>query len=123
MHWNINEKVLKQHIELLAHFRNLCAHDERIYCSKSETKLSDSNIHKNMNIPKMNDGTYVCGKDDLFALLITFKILLSTDTFNTIFNKLNGRIISLSHNLKCISIEAVLFAMGFPPNWRDIKNL
>lgn len=41
-HWNIREDELSQYIKTLAYFRNLCAHDERIY---------DARTGRNRNIP------------------------------------------------------------------------
>lgn len=123
MHWNVLEKDLSRYIELLAYFRNLCAHDERIYCSKGNIYISDTSVHDSLGIPRLPDGNYICGKIDLFALLITFKILLNKKDFTTVFNKINGRLISLERDLHCIPIETILLAMGFPSNWRDIKSI
>lgn len=123
MHWNIHEKDLSRYIELLAFYRNLCAHDERIYCAKCNSYISDNTIHSSLNIPRMTDGNYICGKADVFALLITLKVLLSPNDFINLFNKINGRINSLSTKLRCIPIEAILLSMGFPSNWYEIKYL
>lgn len=122
-HWNVNEKELRQFISCIAYFRNLCAHDERFFEEKSDSPITDNDIHAQLSIPRLNDGNYEKGKTDLFSLLITLKMLLDQDDFNTVFNKVNDRIISLADKLHTIPIEDVLYSMGFPNNWRYIKQV
>lgn len=121
MYWNVMEKDLRQYIALLANFRNLCAHDERIYCTLDKIKIPDTYIHNQLNIPKDSNNVYLKGKNDLFALIIIFKMLLSQDEFINLFNKIRGRIESLATKLNSIPIEVVLDKMGFPENWKEIK--
>lgn len=122
-YWNVMEKDLRQYIALLASFRNLCAHDERIYCTIDKVKIPDTFIHTQLNILKDSNNVYINGKNDLFALLIIFKMLLPKEEFINSFNKIRGRIESLSTKLKSIPIEIVLDKMGFPKNWKDIKQI
>lgn len=122
-HFNILENELIQNTKLLAYFRNLCAHDDRIYNVKVPKYLyiPDNKYHNLLNLTKLQS-MYMYGKNDLFALLITLKIMLSENEFNTLYNKINGRIISLSKNLNIVSINEVLKIMNFPTNWQDIKK-
>jgi Abortive infection bacteriophage resistance protein len=121
-HWEIQQDDLKEHIKLLAFYRNLCAHDERLYNTKAKESISDSSIHKILSIEKSRDGRYIYGKNDLYSLMITFKILLKEEDFINLYNKVNGRVISLQKKLNSIPIEKVLDSMGFPLNWREIKE-
>lgn len=120
-YWGIMEKDLRQYIALLAVFRNLCAHDERLYCTREIVKIPDNEIHIILNIPKDRSGNFSKGKCDLFALMIIFKKLLKKEEFTNLYNKVNGRIISLETKLKCIEIKLILELMGFPENWKEIK--
>ena len=122
-YWNIMEKDLRQYISLLANFRNLCAHDDRIYCTIDKIKIPDTSIHNKLHILKDKSNMYIKGKNDLFALIIVFKMLLPQDEFKNLFNKIRGRIESLSTKLKSISIDSVLDKMGFPENWKEIKQI
>ncbi|NBK99287.1 MAG: Abi family protein [Erysipelotrichia bacterium] len=122
MYWNVMEKDLRQYITKLANYRNLCAHDERIYCSKDDTPLPDSYIHSRLNICKDRNNNYLYGKTDLFSLLIALKMLLPQKDFIGLYNKINDRIISLSTKLNSISINTILEEMGFPQNWGEIKT-
>ncbi len=121
-HWNIKEQELQQYIALLAYFRNLCAHDERIYCSKCNIKIQDTPFHNSLGIAKNSSNNYVYGKNDLFALLIVFKILLDQDDFNSVIDKISNKIGDLSNNLVTIKTDNVLSMMGFPMNWLELKN-
>lgn len=120
--WGIMEKDLRQYITKLAAYRNLCAHDERIYCFKDATLIPNNDIHKELQIPKDSNNNYIYGKTDLFSLLITLRMLLNQDDFKTVFNKVRGRIESLSTKLHSISISDVMKEMGFPQNWVNIKT-
>lgn len=122
-HWNVKEKDLRQYISLLANFRNLCAHDERIYCTIDKIKIPDTYVHNELNIIKDSHNIYLKGKNDLFALIIVFKMLLSKEEFTSLFNKIRGRIESLSTKLKSVPLEIILDKMGFPDNWKDIKQI
>lgn len=122
-YWGILEKDLKTYLDTLAFYRNLCAHDERLYCSKSSSYISDNTIHNQLGIPRGADGNYEFGKQDLFSLIIIFKIMLPSEDFNTAFNRINGRIESLRTKIKSISAEAILNEMGFKNNWYEIKNI
>ncbi len=122
-HFNILENELIQYTKLLAYFRNLCAHDDRIYNVKVPKYLyiPDNKYHSLLNLPKLKS-MYMYGKNDLFALFITLKVMLSEKEFNTLYNKINGRIISLSKSLNVVSINDVLNIMNFPSNWQNIKK-
>lgn len=122
-HWNIMEKDLSSYIEVLAFFRNLCAHDDRTFSSKCKKNISDTLLHKTLSVTKNEQGNYTKGRNDIFAILIVSKILLPSTEFNTMFNKISGRLTSLSTKLSTITISKVYEEMGFPENWYLIKKI
>lgn len=119
-HWDIKEEDLNQYIKTLAYYRNLCAHDERIYNSKCNQDIPNTNIHNILEI-SLNNGRYENGKNDLFSLIIVLKILLPADEFNAMCNKINGRMKSLEQKIIHIDCNKIFNAMGFPENWIKIK--
>lgn len=121
--FNILEFNLSNLISILAHTRNLCAHDERLYNCKFPTNKSidDCDIHKILNIPKQNN-RYIYGKNDLFAVVISLKLLLDENDYKKFHSKVFSRIMSLQSKLKVIDISKVLNTMNFPENWHDIKK-
>lgn len=120
--WDMREEDLKQYIKILAKYRNQCAHDERVYNFKTDRiSISDTIYHENLNIPVLS-GRYVYGKNDLFSLVIIFKILLPAPDFINFFNKISGILHSLSKKIDENRYAEVREVMGFPSNWFEIKR-
>lgn len=117
------EKDLSSYIEVLAYFRNLCAHDDRIYNAKCKKAISNTHYHNLLSIPTDRMGQYISGKNDILAIMIISKILLPPSEFNTIFNKMGEILSSLSKKLKTISVNQVYDQMGLSGNWYLIKKL
>jgi len=120
-HWDLKEQDLNQFIKNLSYYRNLCAHDERLYNASNNQIIPDTIYHSILELPTFN-GNYLIGKKDLFSLLITLKMLLPTEKFNTMCNKIDGRMKSLEKKISSIDVNNVFDCMGFPKNWILIKK-
>ena len=120
-HWSIKDEELNQYIKTLAYYRNLCAHDERLYNSKNNQDIPDTIYHEFLEIPQINS-RYICGKNDLFSLIIILKVLLPENDFKTLCNKINGRMESLKKKINHIDCNSIFKQMGFPDNWAKIKQ-
>lgn len=120
MHWNVIENDLNQFIKNLSYFRNLCAHDERLYNAVNNQNIPDTKYHVSLNLNKSSNN-FIQGKNDLFSLVITLKMLLPEEKFITLCNQLRGRMISLTNKISTIDVNLVFDCMGFPKNWFDIK--
>ena len=107
------------YLPILANYRNLCAHEDILYDYKTQKPIPDTTYHNLLNIPKL-DGEYIYGKDDLFALLIILKKMLSKEEFKLLVNELTYEIDVLDGKLNIIKIEKVLNAIGFPNNFKEI---
>lgn len=83
--WNVKENELNQFIKNLSYFRNLCAHDERVYSATINQPIPDTIYHYKLNLKK-KDNNFIQGKSDLFSLVISLKMLLPNDKFNTMCN-------------------------------------
>lgn len=116
-------------LSVLTIFRNACAHDERLYCLKAIKKnmrpnsIKTNNIHTKLQIPLRATNNPECGKNDLFAIVIIFKLMLSKKVFNKFYLDIRDLIRELEKMLKTITIDKVLKEMGFPSNWKDINNI
>ena len=66
---------------------------------------------------------YIYGKNDLFALIIILKQMLSEEDFKNMVLELSNATNALNYNINTIKIEKVLNRMGFPLNWKDIMNI
>lgn len=80
-------------------------------------------IHTRMVIPVDRGGNPIYGKNDLFAIIIIFKLMLSKNSFNKFFYSIKTEVDKLQKQLNTITIDEVLRVMGFPVNWTDIKNI
>lgn len=120
-HWDVKEEELDQFIKNLSYFRNLCAHDERLYNAINNQSIPDTIYHSYLNILQ-NNGNYVCGKKDLLSLVIVLKILLPNDKFNTMCNQIEGRMKSLEKHITSIDVSEVFDSMGFVKGWINIKK-
>ena len=69
------------------------------------------------------DDDYIYGKNDLFALIIIMKQMLSKEEFSNLIEEIKHNLTNLDMNLKHIKIDKVLDRMGFPLNFSEIKDL
>ncbi len=119
----INEKNLGQMLDLLARIRNVSAHNERLFDYRYKKRcIDDTDIHKELNIPKCNN-QYQQGKNDLFAVLITFHYLLNQKDFFQVINHLDNQINQLCNEVKILNITQIYKYMGLPNNWLEIKRI
>lgn len=118
---NVNERELGQYLKVLTYYRNVCAHNERLYSFRCRVDIPDTLLHKKLHIPQK--GThYTLGKSDLFSVVIAFRYLLSKSDF-TEFKKQITKLInsSLSHS-NTLTESMLLQTMGFPANWKNITR-
>lgn len=120
--YNVSVDNLIVYLPILANFRNLCAHEDILYDHKTQKSIYDTKYHEALGI-EMQDGEYIYGKNDLFALVIILKNLLRDDEFRLLVSELSYEIDVLAGKLKTISISKVLDYMGFPKNFKDIANI
>lgn len=109
-------------LPIMSNYRNLCAHEDILYENRTQKTIDDTIYHQMLDIPKY-EGEYIYGKNDLFALLIIMKQLLDKHKFNNMIIEMENAIQTLNYNLKTISIRDVLKRMGFPENWKNLKNI
>lgn len=118
----VHENMLVQMLDLLARVRNVCAHNERLFDYKyKKGTIDDTYIHTVLEIQKVK-GQYKKGKNDLFAVVIVLKYLLSRNDFELFIEELNRLIQKLLNDTKRIQQNQLYKYMGFPENWMDIKN-
>ena len=79
--YKISPENLAQYFQIMANFRNLCAHEDILYDHRSQRIIDNTKYHSYLNIPRMN-GEYIYGKDDLFALIIILNKYLEKTTLD-----------------------------------------
>ena len=120
--YGIDQETLTNYLPILANYRNLCAHEDILFENKTQRFIDDTRYHSLLNIDKIDD-EYIYGKNDLFALLIIIRQLLTSTEVKNLILEIEKVLNNLEYNLKSISIDKVLDRMGFPSNWKDIAGI
>ncbi len=117
----VNERELTQFLKVLVLYRNICAHNERLFSYKVYSEIPDTVLHLKLNLAKV--GTqYKMGKKDLFAVVIALKYLLPQKDFLAFKRMLCKLLSNHFKNSEQISRDELLYAMGFPLNWEKITR-
>ena len=118
----VTESALVRMLDLLARVRNVCAHNERLFNYRyNKGAINDTFIHQYLCISKTN-GQYSKGKQDLFAVIIVLKYLLSNEEFCLMIDEINNALETLLTSTKQLQRPQMFKYMGFPSNWITIKN-
>ena len=110
----INE--LGKMLAVMTKFRNVCAHNDRLFDFRTKDALLDRNIYERLQITK-EKGRYKYGKNDLYAQVIILKLFLSEEDFRIFFHDLKRCF------KKHLIHKEILEKMGFPENWERIGKI
>ena len=112
----IRENELERMLSIMTKFRNVCAHNDRLFNFKTQDALPDLLIHQMLQIPRRL-GRYCNGKEDLVAQVIILKMLLQEEDFEWFYTELKQCF--QRHSV----YQTILYQMGFPENWKEIANI
>lgn len=120
--YHIEPDEMEMYLPILANYRNLCAHEDIVFNHFTQRVIPDTKYHSMLGIDKTNN-EYIYGKNDIFALIIILKRLLSKEDFKMMMNEINYEFDRLCGKIQTIKIEDVIDSMGFPPNYKDIMYM
>lgn len=120
--YNLTVEDLSNYLPMLANYRNVCAHEDILYENKTQRTVNNTVYHALLGIKKQ-DGEYERGRNDLFALFIILRQMLSSDDVKNLISEMGDLLENLEYNLNTITIDKVLDRMGFPYNWKEIANI
>ncbi|MGM9951752.1 MAG: Abi family protein [Intestinibaculum porci] len=103
-------------MEYLTNIRNICAHDERLYCYICFMRPPELPLMRYFNLSNKSIKSY-------FGLVIVLKKFLSHNEFHFFYQNLSKLIVNLSLQIHTIHIKKALKKMGFPNNWKTIIHL
>ena len=121
-YYDLDPESLSIFLSVLANYRNLCAHEDILYDHKTQKSIPDNKYHYMLMIQQI-DEEYIYGKNDLFAVVLMLKIMLSRKEFSCLINEINIEINELANNINIIPIDTILEKIGFPSNWLEIKDI
>ena len=119
--YNISVSEFKIYLQNLTIIRNICAHDEKLYDIKMKSRIHSTYYHEKLQIQKNNKYQYATR--DLFSVIIILKMLLPRKLFKKFYSQIILEIKKLNNYLSSISINKVLYKMGFPENYKKLLNL
>src|SRR5574344_260912 len=120
-YYHVTSDILGLYISLIANYRNLCAHEEILYDYRTQRVIPDTEIHRKLNIEQNEDG-YMYGKNDLFALIIMLKTMLTDIEFRKLIYEIGYEIDILDQNVDTVPLVTILNKIGFPENWKQILD-
>jgi len=121
-YYDLDILVLSNYLSILANYRNLCAHEDIVLEHRTQRFIDNTKYHRMLNIP-VTDGEYIYGKNDLFALIIIMKQMLSDDEFRLMVYEIGYELDILDGKVNTIPQNKILDKMGFPENFREIVNI
>ena len=121
-YYKLDPETLTIYLSILANYRNLCAHEDILYDHRTQKQIPDTKYHSILCID-MTDGEYNYGKNDLFSVIIILKQMLTPAEFSDLVNEIGYEIDMLTGKTNVLPISSILNKIGFPNNWRDIRNI
>ena len=113
--YKVMDNQLKSIMYYLSNIRNYCAHGNRLYCYKSNQRLvtlpAYSMIYGNSD---------TCGKNDLFAAVISLKYLLPDTVFRSFIDDIKLAFTGFLPNTAIVTERSLCDRMGFPENWDTV---
>lgn len=116
----INEFKIILHNSTLV--RNICAHDEKLYDIKMKNRISNNIYHKKLKIESKN-GNYQYATRDLFSIVLALKLLLEKEQFYKFYTEIIKSIEILKKQLITITLDKVMYKMGFPKNYKKLLKV
>lgn len=120
--YKIDNESLSIYLSILSNFRNLCAHEDILYDHRTQKRIPDNKFHTILNIDR-EENEYIYGKNDLFAVLIILKQMLTDVQAADLINEIGYEIDVLDGKVDTVPLESILNRIGFPDNWRDIDTV
>lgn len=121
--YNLNSSTLAIYLQILSNYRNVCAHEDMLYDHRTQRTIPDSKYHTFLDIEKNAEGEYKYGKNDLFALMIIMKEMLTKEEFNDMLYQIGYEIDVLDGKVDTVPLSTILNQIGFPDNFREITSI
>lgn len=105
-YFKISDKLLKQILKNLTSIRNICAHNERLFCFRDKYTINYKSIDMNY---KSKDNT-----TNLYMMINILKLVLDNEEYNEMMSLIDLEINKLRSKLVSIHVEDILRIMGYP---------
>lgn len=108
-------EMLEAIIKTANHFRNVCAHEERLYSFSLDKPAKSSQISTLLNIPNslLNNG-------NIFTIVTFLKLVLTKKEHNNLIKKLKKLFKDYDTSFSSVKFIDISTKMGFPTNWEKL---
>ena len=120
--YKLDVETMGLYIGMLSNYRNLCAHEDIVFEHKTQKSIPDTKYHSCLKLPTTNN-EYIYGKNDIFAVIIMLKYMLTPTDFIDFINEVEYDLSILDGKVLTVPQEKILDRMGFPVNWKDIARI
>lgn len=120
--YDVEVSQLEDFLPILANYRNLCAHEDILYDHRTDKSIDNNIYHEKLGILQMDD-EYIYGKNDIFAVVIILKYLLTDAEFRLMMREIDYEIGKMSGVIKSIPLAKILDRIGFPENYMELVNM
>lgn len=101
-------------LKTVNYFRNVCAHEERLYNYRIHKPARSAQISNHLNI----SSSYL-DKGNLFTIVSFLKLVLRKEDHKSLIRRLKRLFENYSPKLSSVNITDVMNKMGFPANWES----
>lgn len=122
--FNINSRQLENFARVIVEFRNVVAHDERLFCKKLQNNRVSKKLEvfDAMRIEKNKGGYPKSGTSDFLSLLVAFKYVLSPLDFSGLWTEFIIERENLIKNIKSHFMATINDEMGLKNRWKNLCN-
>ncbi|MBE5674515.1 Abi family protein [Staphylococcus sp. SS35] len=109
-------------LEILTLARNICAHNERLYCFKHDIALKDRYLSFRDALPSPNDKDFEMKanmKFSIFSVIFLISKFIENNEKKVMLEEITKEFDYLEKNLSTIQVSDVLRYMYMPNNWNQ----
>lgn len=96
-------------------FRNVCAHEERLYNFKLHRPARSADISNAINI-----STNLLSPGNLFTMVAFLKLVIAKEDYTYLIRNLKKLFDRYENKFLSVTINSILASMGFPENWDQL---
>lgn len=95
-------------------FRNVCAHEERLYNYKLHNPARSRAVSRTLNVPISK-----IDKGNLYSIVVFLKLVLPKSEYKQFIKKLDRLLKSYSNEFSSANFNEIMLAMGFDEGWKS----
>ncbi|MEK4231275.1 Abi family protein [Solibacillus sp. FSL H8-0538] len=107
--------MLESTLKTVTYFRNVCAHEERLYNFKLHKPAPSADIAKALSL-----GIHLLDKGNIFTVLSFLKLVLPKKEHQKMIKNITKIICTYSPKFNSISFDAILLEMGLVDKWNEL---